>query len=112
MITLVHLNRRAGSAAVVTPEVNDSAGKYLLFNRLSNEMEFLYVSVHAPRKLRNVGSLHGNDPSAAALGSVAHVLHVHGRSALLLGCKQATCSGQASAHAQSISNEITTDPDG
>src|SRR2546427_6452743 len=49
-IALVHLNRRTRSAAVVTPEVNRPARKYLLFNRLSNEMEFLYVSVHAPRK--------------------------------------------------------------
>ena len=107
-IALVHLNRRTRSAAVVTPEVNRPARKYLLFNRLSNEMEFLYVSVHAPRKLRNVGSFHGNDPSAAALGSVAHVLHVHGRSALLRGCKQARCSGQTCAQAKSISKEITS----
>src|SRR5439155_25027655 len=61
-ITLVHLNRRARSGAVVTPEIDHPPRKNLLLNRLGDEMEFLYVSVHAPRKLRNVGSFHGNDP--------------------------------------------------
>src|SRR5713226_48871 len=107
-IALVHLNRRARSAAVVTPEVNDPAGKYLPFNRLGNEMEFLYVPVHAPRKLRNVGRFHGNAPTAAALGSVTHVLHVHARSALLRGCKQARRRGQTCAQTKSISKEITS----
>src|SRR6266436_1362152 len=82
-IALVHLNRWARSAAVVTPEVNDPARKNLLFNRLGNEMKFLYASVHAPRKLRDVRRFHGNDPTAAALGTMAHVLRVHSRSAFL-----------------------------
>src|SRR5207245_1802246 len=78
--TDIHIDGPAGLA-------NDPAWKYFLLNRLGNEMEFLYVSVHAPRKLRNVGRFHGNDPTAATLRSVAHVLHVHSRSAFLRDCK-------------------------
>src|SRR6266566_6078660 len=107
-IALVHLNRRTRSAAVVTPEVNDPAREYLLFNRFGNEVEFLCVSVHAPRKLRNIWRFHGNDPTAGALGSMAHVLHVHARSAFLWGCKQARRGGQTCAQTKSISKEITS----
>src|SRR5258708_7424148 len=53
-ITLVHLNRGAWCAAVIAPEVNDPARKYFLLNRLGDEMEFLYVSVHSRGKLGNV----------------------------------------------------------
>src|SRR6266852_1588111 len=106
--TLVHLNRRTGSAAVVTPKVNDPARKYLLFNRLGDEMEFLNARIHAPRKLRNVRRFHRDDLTVAALGCVAHVLHVHGRSVRLRRSKQVRCGGQAGAHAKSISQEITS----
>jgi len=71
-IALVHLNRRARSAPVVTPEVNDPARNYLLFNRFGDEVEFLNVSVHAPGKLRNVRRFHRSD-LATALGGVAPV---------------------------------------
>src|SRR5713101_8028868 len=57
-ITLAHLNSRARSPAVVTPEVNDPARKNLLFYRLGDEMEFLYVSVHVPWKLGHVPRLY------------------------------------------------------
>src|SRR5882762_1841689 len=87
VIALVHLDRRPRSAPVVTPEVNDSPWKYLLFYRLSDEMEFLDVSVHAPRKLRNVRRFHGTNATAGVLSSVAHVLHVHARSTFLRTCK-------------------------
>ena len=107
-ITLVHLNRWSWSAAVVTPEVDDPARKDLLFDRLGGEMEFLYVSVHAPRKLRNVGRFDGKDPTAGALGRVAHVLHVHARSAFLRGCKQVGRGSQTSAQTKTISQEITS----
>jgi len=106
-ITLVHLNRRPGSAAVVTPEVNDPARKNLLFNRLGNEMEFLNVPVHSPGKLRNIRRFHRNDPTVA-LGTVAHVVHVHARSVRLLGCKQARCGRQSGAQTKSISQEIAS----
>src|SRR6266705_793722 len=71
-------------------------------------MEFLYVSVHAPRKLRNVGRFHGNDPTAATLRSVPHVLHVHARSAFLRGCEQARYGSSTGTQAKSISKEITS----
>jgi len=107
-ITLIHLNRWPWSTTVVTPEVNDPAWENLLFNRLGDQMEFLNASVHAPRKLRNVGRFHGNDPTAAALGSGAHVLHVHARSAFLPGCKEARCCRQTGAQTKSISQKITS----
>src|SRR5581483_2563609 len=108
-ITLVHLNRRAWSAAVVSPKVNDPARKDLLFHRFGNEMKFFYVSVHAPRKLRNVGGVHGNDPTATALGSVAHVLHVHGFFARPCGgCKEARGGSQTCAQTESLPKEITS----
>src|SRR3989475_6465824 len=66
-IALVHLNRRAGSAAVVTPEVNDPARKDLLCDRLGNEMEFLNAPIHAPRKLGHVRRLDRLGRSVPAL---------------------------------------------
>src|SRR5437667_6521900 len=107
-IALAHLNRRTGSAAVVTPEVNGPARKYLLFNRLGCEMEFLYVAVHPPRKLRNVWRFHRNHPTIAALGNVVHVLHIHARSAFLRSCKQVRRGGQTCAQTQTISQKITS----
>src|ERR1700735_1120868 len=109
-VTLVHLNRRPRSAAVVTPEVNRAARKYRLFNRLGDEMKFFYVSIHAPRKLQYIGRLHPNDLTVAALLSVAGVLHVHvdARSVQVRRCKQARCGRQTGAQAKSISPEITS----
>src|SRR5437870_10353434 len=109
-ITLFHLNRRTGSAAVVTPEVNGPARKYLLSNRLGNEMEFLNAPVYAPRKLGHVRCFHGNDPIVAARGCMVHVLHVHihGRSVRLRRCKEARGGGQTCAQAKSVSKEITS----
>src|SRR5216683_3960740 len=106
-ITLVHLNRWPWSIAVVTPEVNDPAGKDLLFDRLGDEMEFLNAPVHAARKLRNVRRFHRNDPTVA-LCTVAHVVHVHTRSVRLRRCKQARCGRQTGTQTKSISQEITS----
>src|SRR2546425_6456016 len=107
-IALVHLNRRARSAAVVTPEINHPARKYLLFNRLGNEMEFLNAPVHVPRKLGHVRRFHGNHPTVAAHGCMVHVLHVHARCVRLRRCKQTRCGCETGAHAQTIFQEITS----
>src|ERR1700758_4333162 len=107
-IALIHFNRWAGSAAVKAPEVNYTSRNNLLFNRLGDEMEFLYASVHAPRKLRNVGCFHRNDRTASALGSMAHVFHVRACSTFAQGCKQARRSRENRAETDRISKEITS----
>src|ERR1035438_3176353 len=71
VIALVHLDRWARSAAVVTPEVNYTSWNNLLLNRLGDEMEFLHASVHTPRELRNIGRFDRNDLTVASLAGMA-----------------------------------------
>ena len=56
-ITPGNLNGWPRSAAVVTPEINDSARDNFLLHRLGDEMEFLYIPIHAPRQVGDIRRL-------------------------------------------------------
>src|SRR5579859_405862 len=107
-IPLIHLDRWAGSATVVAPEVYDLAGHQFLLHGFGDQVEFLRPASHSPRKLRNVWRFHGDDPTAAASGSLTHVPRFHARSVLLRGRKQARCGGQTGTQAKRVSKEITS----
>jgi hypothetical protein len=59
-IPLVDLDRRARSAAVVPPKVNDSAWKNLLFHRLSDQVEDLHSAIHLERQVGHILGVDGN----------------------------------------------------
>src|ERR1700719_4114939 len=66
-IALGNLNRRSRSAAVVTPEIDNSARDDFLLHGLGDEMELLDVSIHPKRKVRNVGCLSRNRNATSML---------------------------------------------
>ncbi len=75
-IALVHLNRGPGSAAVVTPQINDFARNNFLLYRLGDEMEFLDVAIEAKRKVGYIWRLRKHR-SVAVMHSLPLRFHFH-----------------------------------
>ena len=89
-VSLVHLDRRPGNAAVIAPEVYDLAWDQLLLHRLGDEVKLLRTTDHSPGKLGNIRSFNQHS-LAATFGTMAFVSHVHGIVGVLLGNEQARC---------------------
>src|SRR5712692_692934 len=75
-ITPGNLNGWSRSAAVVSPEVHDTARDDLLLDGFSDEMEFLYISVHAPRQVADIRRLDWNG-RAVVMGRPFLAFHIH-----------------------------------
>jgi hypothetical protein len=71
-------------------------------------VEFFHASVHAPRELRDIGRFDRDNLTVAALGSMAHVFHVHASSTFVQDCKQARRSRENRAETERVSKEITS----
>ena len=86
-VALVDLNRWARAGSVVAPDFHVASRHQPSLDRLGDQVELLRSRPPGAREVRNVRGFHGHDPTAAALASVSHALHVHARSARLRGCK-------------------------
>src|SRR5216683_6868552 len=71
-----NLNGWPRSAAVVTPKIDDSARDNFLLHWLGNEMEFLYIPVHAPRQVGDVRRLDKNG-RAVVMDRPFLAFHIH-----------------------------------
>ena len=60
LVTLDHLNGRAGALAVVTPHVDDKARGHFAHHRLSHQMELFHPVLHAKRQGPAVQGDHGS----------------------------------------------------